>query len=288
LKTLQVLAAVLLSAWLNAGPLTAAEKIKAEPSKTARTIEYHTGDIAPIYVLIGYPTLVSLPSGERAVVPICANCHNPVDKEEVGDWLVEPIQGSNLVAIKSTKAGAKTVVHVLGESGTVYSFALDEVSQTPDLRGDVRVLVTTSDASLIGAINGRPQFVTADEAEHYKAQAAEAEKALRDEKAATSARLAQEKEAARAQAEAGIKHTYAWQQNAKATATFGVRSIYEDSGFTVIEATPQEAPSMYEVRDGKDSLIEFQFVNGKYVAPKVIYDGYMRVGKSKLTFHREG
>ncbi len=66
-------------------------------------------------------------------------------------------------------------------------------------------------------------------------------------------------------------------------------AIYHDDRFTYIEANPQEAPAVYEVKDGKPSLIQYQFDQkaGRYTIPKILDDGYLRVGKSELKFHRE-
>jgi type IV secretion system protein VirB9 len=43
---------------------------------------------------------------------------------------------------------------------------------------------------------------------------------------------------------------------------------------------------LYEVKDGKPNLIAFQFENGVYIAPKIIDNGYLAVGKKKLVFAR--
>jgi type IV secretion system protein VirB9 len=66
-----------------------------------------------------------------------------------------------------------------------------------------------------------------------------------------------------------------------------VTAIYHDDRFTYIEAAPEEAPSVYEVKDGKPSLIQYTFKDGRYMIPKILNDGYLRVGKSELKFHRE-
>jgi hypothetical protein len=40
------------------------------------------------------------------------------------------------------------------------------------------------------------------------------------------------------------------------------------------------------VKDGKPNLIQFQFENNVYIAPKIIDNGYLAVGKKKLVFTR--
>jgi type IV secretion system protein VirB9 len=68
-----------------------------------------------------------------------------------------------------------------------------------------------------------------------------------------------------------------------------VTGIYHDDRFTYIEAQPSEAPAVYEVKDGKPSLIQFEFdpKSRRYTIDKILDDGYLRVGKSQLRFHRE-
>jgi len=41
-----------------------------------------------------------------------------------------------------------------------------------------------------------------------------------------------------------------------------------------------------EVKDGKPNLISFQFESGVYIAPKIIDNGYLAIGKKKLPFAR--
>jgi len=84
-----------------------------------------------------------------------------------------------------------------------------------------------------------------------------------------------------------IKHDYKFSVPAKDP--FHITAIYHDDRFTYIEARPQEAPSVYEVKDGKPSLIQYEFdpKTGRYTIDKILDDGYVRVGKSELKFHRE-
>jgi type IV secretion system protein VirB9 len=62
--------------------------------------------------------------------------------------------------------------------------------------------------------------------------------------------------------------------------------MYHDGKFTYIQAHPQEPPALYEVKDGKPNLVQFEFRNGTYVVSKVLDDGYLAVGKQKLPFTR--
>jgi len=67
---------------------------------------------------------------------------------------------------------------------------------------------------------------------------------------------------------------------------FLVSMIYHDDAFTYIKCAAREKPALYEIKDGKPNLINFQFENGVYIAPKVIDDGYLVIGTKKATFKR--
>jgi len=66
-----------------------------------------------------------------------------------------------------------------------------------------------------------------------------------------------------------------------------VKAIYHDSKFTYIKAEPEETPTLYEIRDGKPNLVNFEYKDGVYIAEKVIDRGYLAIGKSRLLFVRK-
>jgi hypothetical protein len=47
---------------------------------------------------------------------------------------------------------------------------------------------------------------------------------------------------------------------------------------------PGEAPTLYEVKDGKPSLVNFDFANGLYTVSKRIERGYLAIGKQRMDF----
>jgi type IV secretion system protein VirB9 len=87
---------------------------------------------------------------------------------------------------------------------------------------------------------------------------------------------------------AKIEHDYKYKP-AAIHEPFNVMAMYHDDRFTYIEAAPAEPPAVYEVKDGKDSLIQFEFdeAHHRYTIPKVLNQGYLRVGKTVLKFKRE-
>ncbi|MFL6449245.1 MAG: TrbG/VirB9 family P-type conjugative transfer protein [Bryobacteraceae bacterium] len=248
--------------------------VAGDPSTVSRTVTYHETDIIPISTEIRFTTLIELPKEESILEVTCG------DKEY---WPVN--WTGNLAYVKPAKPGSRTNINLITASGNVYSFLATEISQDPNGHADLKIFVMPSDTSAVMAMKGSPRFIPADSVAVYKKQAEQSEAKLAAEQAANQKQLVKEREAIRAEYPDTIKHDYmfsAGQRN-----PFHVTAIYHDDRFTYIEAAPEEAPSVYEVKDGKPSLIQYTFKDGRYTIPKILDDGYLRVGKSELKFHRE-
>jgi hypothetical protein len=66
---------------------------------------------------------------------------------------------------------------------------------------------------------------------------------------------------------------------------FLVRSIWNDGQFTYIKADATELSALYEVKDGKPALLNFQVHEGTYV---VLDKGYLALGKERFDFLQQG
>ena len=87
---------------------------------------------------------------------------------------------------------------------------------------------------------------------------------------------------------ADVRHDYKYPAKGHNN-PFRISAIYHDDRFTYIEGTPSEPPALYEVKDGKDSLIQFEFdeARHRYTAAKILDGGYLRVGKKSFAFTRK-
>jgi type IV secretory pathway VirB9-like protein len=250
--------------------------VAGDPSTSSRTVAYHDTDIVPISTELRFTTLIELPKEESILEVTCG------DKEF---WPVN--WTGNLAYVKPAKAGSRTNINLITASGNVYSFLATEVSTTANAHADLKVFVNPADQSAIVAMKDKPRFVTADAVEAYKQVANQAQERLNSIHDANQKELEREESELRANYPATIKHDYKYTVPSKNP--FNVTAIYHDDKFTYIEATPQEAPAVYEVKDGKPSLIQYDFdqKTNRYTIPKVLDDGYLRVGKAELKFHRE-
>jgi type IV secretion system protein VirB9 len=168
----------------------------------------------------------------------------------------------------------------------VYSFLASEVSGTAS-GADLKVFVEPADLLAIVAMRDKPRFVAADSVEVYKKQAAEALAKLATEETATRKQLEAEKLRVAAANTSTVRHDYEFHHADQKP--FYITAIWHDDKFTYIEGKPQEAPAIYEIKDGKPSLIQFEFDErtGRYTVDKILDAGYLRVGKSELKFRRQ-
>ena len=82
-----------------------------------------------------------------------------------------------------------------------------------------------------------------------------------------------------------LKFDYVYKTN---QAPFDIQSIYHDDKFTYIKTNAPEKFSVYEMKDGKPNLVTYDLREGTYIIPKVMDDGYVELGKKKMSFTRKG
>jgi type IV secretion system protein VirB9 len=152
---------------------------------------------------------------------------------------------------------------------------------------DLKLFVEPAEESSIsGGSPGFQNFVRADEVEAYKKELDTLRVQMDTQVRATESRTAEQVSKFRSDYQKTLQFDYELDKKA-AVEPFLVSMIYHDDAFTYIKCSAREKPALYEVKDGKPNLINFQFENGVYIAPKVIDDGYLVVGKKKITFrHR--
>ncbi len=67
----------------------------------------------------------------------------------------------------------------------------------------------------------------------------------------------------------------------------GLQEIWRDDKFTYLRGQFQETPVLYELKDVKASLINFDYDAGIYTVPKQLDNGYLAIGKKRVDFHRD-
>jgi type IV secretion system protein VirB9 len=138
------------------------------------------------------------------------------------------------------------------------------------------------DSQLAQELSKPPVFVSAAEVDKARKEAAEAKAEATQTLQREQAKNAADAESFRAKYPASLRFDYHWDQ--KAGDKLGVQQIFRDDKFTYIAAQSQETPTLYEVKDGKPSLINFDYSNGLYTVPKHVEKGYLAIGKQRMDF----
>jgi len=229
---------------------------------SARTVKYHSQDIVPIHAKLKYTTLIELPAAEKIMEAATG------DKDF---WVVDIV--GNFCFVHPAKAGISSNLNLITDKGNIYSFTLQDVSQT-DEAPDLKVIVVPADRSSIVASSGPAQFVSAAQLEQSKQQLA-----------AVEAHITQAVDQYKSAYPMQLKFDYKFKANEP---PFNIEAIYHDDKFTYIKTDAPEKFSIYEMRDGKPNLVTYQLTNGTYVIPKVMDSGYVELGKKRMEFSRKG
>jgi type IV secretory pathway VirB9-like protein len=210
---------------------------------------------------IRYTTMVVLPDDEEILDVVCG------DRDF---WVISATQ--NIAHVKPAKEGAATNLNLVTASGKVYSFLLAEVKTA---QPDLKVYVTPDP----NAAPAKPKYYSANQVTALQGELTEALAAIH----AAQIRNDEALSTYRQQYPAKLQFPYGTPKYEK---PFFVRSIWHDDQFTYIKSDAHELPTLYEVKDGEPSLVNFQVQDGTFVVPKVLDRGYLALGKDKFAFQQ--
>lgn len=216
--------------------------------------------VIPLQTRLRYTTMVILPDGEEILDVLCG------DRDF---WVISATH--NIAHVKPAKAGAETNLNLVTSSGTIYSFMLTEKSSPPDLKVYVQ-----GDPNAAG----KPKYYSAAQVEALEAQIAE----MRESQRAGERKLDEAVAAYRQQYPTRLQFPYG---SPKYEKPFLVRSMWHDGQFTYVKSDATELPALYELKDGKPAIVNFQVREGTYVVPKVLDRGYLALGTQKFTFEQQ-
>lgn len=217
-------------------------------------------------------TLIVLPAEEKV-----AN----VFAGDTVDWVFDGGHvASRFISVKPKAANGSTDVHIVSDHGNEYTLEIREISGEDDPHYDSKVLIEPADKDAKVRLTQLPVFVPVADLDKAKLEAAAAQAAQ-----AAALRAEQTKEETyRSQYPGSLHFDYVWDE--KKGKELGLQQIWRDDKFTYLRGTFQETPALYEVKDKKPSLINFDFSNGLYTVPKQIDGGYLAIGKERVDFHR--
>jgi len=240
----------------------AISSIAAFGQESARTVQYHSQDIVAIRAKVKYTTLIEVPSSEKIMEAATG------DKDF---WIVDVV--GNFCFVHPAKQGISSNLNLITDKGNIYSFTLQDISGSSN-EPDLKVIVEPADRSAIVAASGPAQFVPAAQLEQSKQQVA-----------ALQSHVEQAVDEYKSSYPTQLKFDYVYKAN---EAPFDIQSIYHDDKFTYIKTNAPEKFSVYEMKDGKPNLITYDLREGTYIIPKVMDDGYVELGKKRMSFARKG
>jgi type IV secretory pathway VirB9-like protein len=254
------------------GASAAPPQVRADSG--ARTVKYAETDIIPIRAKIRFSTLIVLPVNEDILDATTG------DKEF---WIINGAH--NLCYLHPAQQGIRSNLNLITSTGHVYSFLLTEISREPNAEPDLKVFVERKEESTLNGTSAGTPLARASEVQAYKAAVDAARTEATQTVQAAEERAQREISQYREQYAGKLVFDYNYDTKA-AREPFSVAAIYHDDKFTYIKCGAQEKPTIYELKDGKPNLINFDLANGVYVIPKIVDQGYLAVGKKKLTFVR--
>lgn len=238
----------------------------------ARTVKYAESDIIPVHAKIRFSTLIVLPPNEEILDATTG------DKDF---WIINGAH--NLCYLHPAQQGIRSNLNLITSSGHVYSFLLTEISAEHNAEPDLKIFVERKEDSTLGGASGLPPLVRASEVQAYKAAAERAVAEAAESVKTAEERARQEINRYREEYPGQLDFDYTYDARA-ARSPFSIAAIYHDDKFTYIKCHAQEKPTIYEVKDGKPSLVNFELANGLYTIPKILDQGYLALGTKKLRF----
>jgi type IV secretory pathway VirB9-like protein len=229
---------------------------------SARTVQYHSQDIVAIHAKMKYTTLIEVPPTEKIMEAATG------DKDF---WVVDVV--GNFCFVHPAKAGISSNLNLITDKGNIYSFTLQDISGTAETP-DLKVLIAPADRSSIVASAGPAQYVPAAQLQQSK-----------QDLAALQSHVTQAVDEYKSTYPLALKFDYAYKTN---EAPFDIQSIYHDDKFTYIKTNAPEKFSVYEMKDGKPDLVNYDLRDGTYIIPKVMDSGYLELGKKRMDFTRKG
>ena len=259
---------------LFVGVVAAEESTPPPPEQRPQTpgvlrIQAQPDQIVQVRTQTRHTTVLVLPPGENILDFV------------VGDSDYWHLSGSaNLAYLKPLDEKVRTNVALICESGAIYSFLVKEAA-------DPHLVVRIESGRGTTAPHHKVR-VARSAVEDYREMARAAGEAARAAREAADLRSTRAEDRAaeavnRFRADYPGRLSFAYQLGKKAQEwPFLVDAMWHDGQFTYLRSRAQESPAIYELKDGKPSLVAYDLTpEGLYIARHVLGDGWLRIGKKR-------
>ena len=239
-----------------------------------RRVEAGPDEVIEVRARLRFATTIVLPEDEKILDWVC------------GDAEYWSVQGTaNLAFVKPTAEGIRTNVTLVTDKGHVYTLLLQEIGEEQG-EPDLKLFLDSGTSSEEQPRGLDPlRFEPRGSAALFERQAAEAREQARQAEDRAKRQIEAERDLFRSQYPRTLRFDYELDRRS-GDEPFKVIAIWRDDRFTYIRAEPEEAPALYEERDGQPSLVPYDFADGLYVTRRLLGDGWLQIGKRRLRFRR--
>src|SRR6202453_3586251 len=254
----------------QASPTTPPHHLQPNAPRSVTVTEADTPPVIRAGLL--QSTLILLPAEEKIAT---------VFGGDTVDWVFDGGHvASRFISVKPKLANTTTDIHIVSDHGNEYTLQLQEISGDADAHFDSKIFIVPGDKAAKDRLTDMPVFVPAAELDKAKQEAVTAKAAQAAELQAEEAKA----ETYRSQYPGSLHFDFTWDQ--KKGKELGLQQIWHDDKFTYLRGHFQETPALYELKDGKGSLINYDFANGLYTIPKTVAQGYLSIGKQRVDFRQ--
>ena len=262
---------------ISASLLLAAGQVAAQDGPVLRLTDADD-QIIQVQTKVRHTTVIVLPAKENILDFV------------VGDSEYWHLTGAaNLAFLKPIAEGAETNVALISESGRIYSFLVAERSNgEPHLIVRIEAQAAEDDPRISPEAH-QPAFVSRGQVAAYQQMADQAMKTAKSAQSDADTRIAEVEQQAgtevdqfRADYPTRLQFPYRLEDKALEW-PFLVEGMWHDGRFTYLRSNAQESPALYELKEGKPSLVAYDLTgDGLYIARHLLGDGWLQIGKKKV------
>ena len=242
-----------------------------QPPSVLRVMEKED-QILSIRTQVRHTTVIVLPQAETILDFV------------IGDGDYWHLTGSaNVAYVKPLAQDLETNVTLVCASGRIYAFLVSE-SAKPHLV----VRIEREDKKRKNDRPIKPAFVARSMVEGYQRaaqQAADAAQAASENADKQVAAARQQAQTTVHQFRAAYPQKLRWPYRLERAAfqePFSVEAMWADHKFTYLRSVAQEAPALYELKDGKPSLVAYDLEDdGLFIVRHILGDGWLQIGEKK-------
>jgi hypothetical protein len=212
-------------------------------------------------------TLILLPAEEKIAT---------VFGGDTVDWVFDGGHvASRFISTKPKVANSTTDIHIISDHGNEYKLQLREVSGDDDPHFDSKIFIAPGDQSAKDKLAAMPVFVRQSKTRGRRCKSLPGCRAEgRGDQSGDIPQPISRKPPLRLCLGPGQG------EGSRASTDLARRQV------TYLRGQFQETPALYELKDKKGSLINFDYNNGLYTVPKELDHGYLAIGKEKVEFSR--